>query len=160
MLFGDRTLALVMVVAFASLLFMTASASAELFFATDVLDVGESGYGLLMTAWTTGMLVARRIPAAALVPVVLAMVALSSGGSRLRGRPGEVGRVQAGCEIQERAGDGRDGDAVPDGHVEGGDPGAAVDRDPRPFAPRCGGHGDLGFERSLGGCVRARRRRG
>jgi Na+/melibiose symporter-like transporter len=54
-LFADRTLALVMAVAFVSLLFMTASATAEVFFAKDVLDAGDVGYGALLSAWTVGM---------------------------------------------------------------------------------------------------------
>jgi len=42
-LFADRGLALVMAAAFASLLFMTASAPAEVFFAKDVLHTGDAG---------------------------------------------------------------------------------------------------------------------
>jgi len=44
-----------MAVAFVSLLFMTASATAEVFFAKDYLDVGEIGYGALIASWTFGM---------------------------------------------------------------------------------------------------------
>jgi MFS family permease len=51
----DRVLAVVMTVAFVSLLFMTASATAEVFFATDYLDIGDVGYGALLTSWTLGM---------------------------------------------------------------------------------------------------------
>ena len=87
-LFGDRALALVMGVAFVSLLFMTASATAEVFFATDVLGAGELGYGMLLTAWTAGMVVgavavARRVPPAVLVPAALALVALQGVGLAL-----------------------------------------------------------------------------
>jgi MFS family permease len=87
-LFGDRALALVMGVAFVSLLFMTASATAEVFFATDVLGAGEVGYGVLMTAWTAGMVlgavvVARRVPATLLVPAALGFVALQGAGIAL-----------------------------------------------------------------------------
>jgi hypothetical protein len=49
-LFRDRMLGLVIGVAFVSLLFMTASAPAEVFFAKDVLEVGDVGFGALMTA--------------------------------------------------------------------------------------------------------------
>lgn len=78
-LFRDRMLAVVMVVAFVSLLFMTASAPAEVFFAKDVLDIGDVGYGLLLTSWTVGMalgslIVARRVFAlawGALVAIVI-----------------------------------------------------------------------------------------
>lgn len=77
----DRTLAVVMTVAFVSLLFMTASAAAEVFFAKDDLGVGDVGYGLLLTSWTLGMalgamLLPRRVPPerlalAALVAIVI-----------------------------------------------------------------------------------------
>lgn len=84
-LFADRTLALVMVVAVASLVFMTASATAEVFFATDVLDAGEVGYGVLISSWTIGMVVgamfvARRVPSQALVPAALGFTALQGLG--------------------------------------------------------------------------------
>lgn len=87
-LFGDRLLGLVMAVAFVSLLFMTASATAEVFFATDVLGAGELGYGTLMTAWTVGMVigavvVARRVPARGFVPAALGFVALQGLGIAL-----------------------------------------------------------------------------
>ncbi|HET9460483.1 MAG TPA: MFS transporter [Gaiellaceae bacterium] len=51
----DRVLGVVMAVAFVSLLFMTASATAEVFFAKDYLDIGDIGYGALLTSWTIGM---------------------------------------------------------------------------------------------------------
>jgi MFS family permease len=54
-LFADRALGLVMVAAFASLLFMTASAPAEVFFAKDVLHTSDVGFGLWLTAWPLGM---------------------------------------------------------------------------------------------------------
>jgi MFS family permease len=54
-LFADRGLALVMAAAFASLLFMTASAPAEVFFAKDVLHTGDAGFGIWLTAWPLGM---------------------------------------------------------------------------------------------------------
>lgn len=85
-LFGDRLLALVMTVAFASLLFMTASATAEVFFAKDVLDAGDVGYGALITSWTLGMslgalVLARRfrmaLAAGALVGVVVQSLGLA-----------------------------------------------------------------------------------
>lgn len=87
-LFGDRVLALVMAVAVAALVFMTASATAEVFFATDVLGAGELGYGALMTGWTVGMVlgaiaVARRVPPRAAVPATLAFVVLQGAGIAL-----------------------------------------------------------------------------
>jgi hypothetical protein len=68
-----------MVVAFVSLLFMTASAPAEVFFAKDVLGVGDIGFGTLMTAWPVGMaigalFVARRVEALALGALVAIVV--------------------------------------------------------------------------------------
>jgi MFS family permease len=56
-LFTDPALGLVMVAAFASLLFMTASAPAEVFFAKDVLHTGDVGFGVWLTAWPLGMAV-------------------------------------------------------------------------------------------------------
>lgn len=51
----ERVLAVVMLAGFFSLLFMTASATAEVFFAKDYLDIGDVGYGALLTCWTLGM---------------------------------------------------------------------------------------------------------
>jgi MFS family permease len=78
-LLRDRTLAVVMVVAFVSLLFMTASAPAEVFFAKDVLGVGDVGFGTMMTAWPVGMalgslFLARRIHALALGALVAIVI--------------------------------------------------------------------------------------
>ncbi|HEX7298849.1 MAG TPA: MFS transporter [Solirubrobacteraceae bacterium] len=84
----DAVLARVVVAAFVSLLFMTASATAEVFFAKDVLDAGDAGYGTLMTLWTLGMvvgstLVATRVPEARYVTVALAAMALQGAGLAL-----------------------------------------------------------------------------
>ena len=62
----DRVLRIVMAAAFASLLFMTASAAAEVFFAKDVLHLSDAGFGAWLTAWPVGMVlgalvVARRL---------------------------------------------------------------------------------------------------
>jgi MFS family permease len=79
----DGVLRLVLGVGFVSLLFMTAVAPAEVFFAKDVLDGGDVGYGLLLGAWTVGMtfgglVVARRFggPVAALVAIVIQSIGL------------------------------------------------------------------------------------
>jgi len=66
-LFSDRALAVVMTVAFVALLFMTASWTANVFFAKNDLAIGDLGYGVLLTSWTVGMAVGasmlpRRIP--------------------------------------------------------------------------------------------------
>jgi MFS family permease len=84
----DRVLALVVTVAFVSLLFMTASATAEVFFATDVLGAGDLGYGAVMTAWTAGMVLGatalpRRVPAAAAATVALVAIAVQGAGLAL-----------------------------------------------------------------------------
>ena len=83
-LFRDRLLALVMAVAFTSLLFMTASVSAEVFFAKDVLDAGDVGFGALMTSWTLGMalgalVLARRFRMTLAAGALYAVVAQSLG---------------------------------------------------------------------------------
>src|SRR3954462_4849447 len=87
-LLHDGVLAPVIVAAFVSLLFMTASATAEVFFAKDVLHAGDTGYGVLMTLWTLGMvigstLVASRVPAAAYATAALGAMALQGAGLAL-----------------------------------------------------------------------------
>jgi MFS family permease len=87
-LMRDDVLAPVIVAAFVSLLFMTASATAEVFFAKDVLNAGDAGYGTLMTLWTLGMvvgstLVAARVPTARYAGVALGAMALQGAGLAL-----------------------------------------------------------------------------
>jgi MFS family permease len=87
-LMRDGVLAPVIVAAFVSLLFMTASATAEVFFAKDVLHAGDTGYGTLMTLWTVGMvvgstLVAARVPAARYATVALVAMAVQGAGLAL-----------------------------------------------------------------------------
>jgi MFS family permease len=87
-LMRDSVLAPVIVAAFVSLLFMTASTTAELFFAKDVLHAGDAGYGTLMTLWTLGMvvgstLVATKVPVARYAGVALAAMALQGAGLAL-----------------------------------------------------------------------------
>jgi MFS family permease len=87
-LMRDAVLARVVTAAFVSLLFMTASATAEVFFAKDVLHAGDAGYGTLMTLWTLGMvigstLVSTRVPAARYASVALAAMALQGAGLAL-----------------------------------------------------------------------------
>jgi Na+/melibiose symporter-like transporter len=84
-LFRDRTLGLVMAVVFVSLLFMTASATAEVFFLKEDLQVSDAIYGLFFGAWTLGMVagalvVARRVPPAAFALAVLVAVAVQGAG--------------------------------------------------------------------------------
>lgn len=88
LLFGDRLLAVVMTVGMVSLLFMSASIPADLVYADDVLGVGETGFGLVITAWTVGMLVgsnvvARRLPFALLGVAALGAVAVQGLGKAI-----------------------------------------------------------------------------
>jgi MFS family permease len=81
----DGTLAVVMAVAFVSLLFMTASWTAEPSFALEVLEIGATGYGAVLTVWTLGMVVgavglARHVSPRACAGVALGAVALQGLG--------------------------------------------------------------------------------
>jgi len=75
-LFRDRILAVVMSVAFVSVLFFSASTPAEVFFATDFLHAGAIGYGALMTGWTVGMGIGATLLAGRVSPRLLATAAL------------------------------------------------------------------------------------
>jgi MFS family permease len=80
-LFRDRVLSLAMLVAFGSLLFMSAVWVGELFFVGDVLGRGEVAYGLMLSVWTAGMafgaiLVSRRVAAGATATGALAAVTI------------------------------------------------------------------------------------
>jgi MFS family permease len=84
-LFRDRTLALVLGVIFVSLLFMSASITAEVFFLKEDLGVGDALYGVLFSAWTVGMVfgalvVSRRIPAGAIAAATLVAVGVQGAG--------------------------------------------------------------------------------
>jgi MFS family permease len=84
-LFRDRTLAIVLAVVFVSLLFMSASVTAEVFFLKQDLEVGDVLYGVIFATWVTGMvagalLVARRIPQSALAAAALVAVAVQGLG--------------------------------------------------------------------------------
>jgi MFS family permease len=84
----DRVLAVVMSVAFVSLLFMTTNWAANVFFAKDDLGLGDLGYGLLLTSWTAGMvlgatLLPRRVGAGVLA--IGALVAIVIQGAGLAG---------------------------------------------------------------------------
>jgi Major Facilitator Superfamily len=87
-LFGDRVLSLVMMVAFSSLLFMSAVWVGELFFVQDVLDRGDVAYGLMLSIWTVGMalgalLLSPRVAAGAVAAAGLAAVAIQGTGLAL-----------------------------------------------------------------------------
>jgi Major Facilitator Superfamily len=87
-LFRDRVLSLAMLVAFGSLLFMSAVWVGELFFVEDVLGRGEVAYGLMLSVWTVGMalgamLVSRRTAADATAIGALAAVAIQGSALAL-----------------------------------------------------------------------------
>jgi Major Facilitator Superfamily len=87
-LFGDRLLALVMTVAFASLLFMSAVWVGELFFVEDVLGRGDVSYGAMMSIWTAGMalgamLLSRRVAVGAVAAAGLAAAAVQGAALAL-----------------------------------------------------------------------------
>ena len=75
-LFRDRMLAVVMTVLFVALLFMTASATAEVFFLKEDLEVGDAVYGLVFGAWTIGMVLGALVVARRVAPATLAAGAL------------------------------------------------------------------------------------
>jgi MFS family permease len=83
-LVSDPVLRIVMAAAFASLLFMTASAAAEVFFAKDVLELSDVGFGAWMTMWPVGMVigamvVARRLRVDLAAGALVALVVQSLG---------------------------------------------------------------------------------
>jgi MFS family permease len=84
-LFRDRTLALVLGAVFVSLLFFSASITAEVFFLKEDLGVGDAVYGLLFSGWTIGMVagalvVSRRIPKGAVAGAALMAVGVQGLG--------------------------------------------------------------------------------
>jgi MFS family permease len=84
-LFRDRLLSLVLGVALVSLLFMTASVTAEVFFVKQDLGASDFGFGAIFACWTIGMvagslLVARRVPRSKLALGALVAIAVQSIG--------------------------------------------------------------------------------
>ena len=74
-----------MVVVFVSLLFMSASIPADLVYTEDVLGVEDIGIGIVVSAWTLGMLigsnvVGRRIPLGALAAAAMVGVTVQGLG--------------------------------------------------------------------------------
>jgi MFS family permease len=81
----DRMLAVVMTVAFLSLLFMTTQWAANVFFVKEDLGLGDFGYGLVLTSWTVGMalgatLLPRRIGTGALGLAAIAAIVVQGLG--------------------------------------------------------------------------------
>src|SRR4051794_13710519 len=84
-LMRDPTLALVMTIAFVSLLFMTTSWTAEPSFTLEVLEIGATGYGAILTVWTLGMVagavgIAGRVPTACCAGAAVVAVAVQGAG--------------------------------------------------------------------------------
>jgi MFS family permease len=84
-LFRERRLALVLSVVLVSLLFMSASISAEVFFVKRNLHVSDFGYGFIFACWTVGMtlgslVIARRVRPAALAAGALVAVGVQGAG--------------------------------------------------------------------------------
>jgi len=87
-LFEDRIVGLMVVVVFVSLLFMSASIPADLVYVQDVLGVKDIGIGVVLSAWTIGMLVgsnvvARRVSLAGLATAAFAGVVVQGLGKFL-----------------------------------------------------------------------------
>jgi MFS family permease len=73
----DSILRVVLGAAFVSLLFMTACAPAEVFFAKDVLGAGDTGYGVLLGTWTAGMVLGGLLLGRRLRGAVFALFAIA-----------------------------------------------------------------------------------
>jgi MFS family permease len=84
-LLEDRLVALMVVVVFVSLLFMSASIPADLVYVEDVLGIQDIGIGVVLSAWTLGMLVganvlARRVALGSLAVATFAGVTVQGLG--------------------------------------------------------------------------------
>jgi MFS family permease len=62
-LMTDQLVALMVIVVFVSLLFMSASIPADLVYVEDVLGIQDIGIGVVLSAWTLGMLVGANVVA-------------------------------------------------------------------------------------------------
>ncbi|MBI5104697.1 MAG: MFS transporter [Solirubrobacterales bacterium] len=85
---ADGTLRLAVGVVVASLVVMTATPAAEVFFIKEELDASDLAYGAFFAAWTLGMVggalvVARRVPAALVATGALVAVAVQGAGIAL-----------------------------------------------------------------------------
>lgn len=99
-LFGDRTLAILVTVVFVSLLFMSATITAEVFYLKEDLGVGDFVYGLVFACWTVGMMlgalvVSRRVAAVGLGTAILVAVAVQGAGVGLPAAWAAVGFAAA-----------------------------------------------------------------
>jgi MFS family permease len=87
-LLADRLVALMVVVVFISLLFMSASIPADLVYVQDVLGVEDIGIGIVLSAWTVGMLagsnvLARRVSLGGLAAAAMVGVTVQGLGKFL-----------------------------------------------------------------------------
>jgi MFS family permease len=87
-LLADRLVALMVVVVFVSLLFMSASIPAYLVYVQDVLGVEDIGIGIVLSAWTVGMLagsnvLARRVSLGGLAAAAMVGVTVQGLGKFL-----------------------------------------------------------------------------
>ena len=81
----DPTLAVTLTTAVGALVFFSISVAADIYFATDVLHAGQTGFGLLISTWTIGMVggavaVARLVPRRWLATGLLAGIAVQGAG--------------------------------------------------------------------------------
>lgn len=79
-LMRDRTLRISIGVVFVSLLFMSATIAAEVFFLKQDLGVDDALYGLLFSAWTLGMVIGAVFVAKRVAPLGLALMTLVAVG--------------------------------------------------------------------------------
>ena len=109
----DRELAPVVGIVFVSLLLMTATPAAALFFAAEDLDMGGAGYGLLMGVWGAGMAigalaVAPRFRLGAMACGAVAAVAAQGLGIAVPALWPRCGsRSRATCSAASRTGEER-----------------------------------------------------
>ena len=87
-LLADPVVALMVVVVFVSLLFMSASIPADLVYVEDILGVEDIGIGIVLSSWTLGMLigsnvVGRRVSIGALAAAAMVGVAVQGLGKFL-----------------------------------------------------------------------------
>ena len=77
-LLRDRLLRLSLGVAFVSLLFMSASIPADVFYVKDVLHLGDVAYGVVLSTWTAGKLVGALVLSKRVRPEALAIAAFAA----------------------------------------------------------------------------------
>ena len=82
---GDRVLRLTLLAAVGSLAFFSMSIAAEVIYVKEVLEIGDTAYGLIMATWFGGMVagaltVAHRVPVAWHAAGALAAIALQGAG--------------------------------------------------------------------------------